>query len=121
MGVITKVHVLRHGEVHNPEGILYGRLPGYRLSASAGWAVGRPGHATAELLCQGQHIGDQVLGAIGLDLLRRTRPFVAPQVGRDATVTVREVQQQAVPDECTFRKAVQEQQHRRILAASGTA
>ena len=32
MGVITKVHVLRHGEVHNPEGILYGRLPGYRLS-----------------------------------------------------------------------------------------
>jgi broad specificity phosphatase PhoE len=31
-GVITKVHVMRHGEVHNPEGILYGRLPGYHLS-----------------------------------------------------------------------------------------
>ncbi|HEY3004767.1 MAG TPA: histidine phosphatase family protein [Kribbellaceae bacterium] len=29
----TVVHVLRHGEVHNPDGILYGRLPGYRLSA----------------------------------------------------------------------------------------
>ncbi len=29
---ITKVHVMRHGEVHNPDGILYGRLPGYRLS-----------------------------------------------------------------------------------------
>jgi broad specificity phosphatase PhoE len=28
----TVVHVLRHGEVHNPEGVLYGRLPGYRLS-----------------------------------------------------------------------------------------
>lgn len=28
----TLVHFLRHGEVHNPEGILYGRLPGYRLS-----------------------------------------------------------------------------------------
>lgn len=26
------VHLMRHGEVHNPEGILYGRLPGYRLS-----------------------------------------------------------------------------------------
>lgn len=26
------VHFLRHGEVHNPEGILYGRLPGFRLS-----------------------------------------------------------------------------------------
>jgi broad specificity phosphatase PhoE len=28
----TTVHLLRHGEVHNPDQILYGRLPGYRLS-----------------------------------------------------------------------------------------
>ncbi|WFE25519.1 histidine phosphatase family protein [Solwaraspora sp. WMMD791] len=28
----TVVHVLRHGEVHNPTKILYGRLPGFRLS-----------------------------------------------------------------------------------------
>jgi broad specificity phosphatase PhoE len=28
----TVVHVLRHGEVFNPEKILYGRLPGYLLS-----------------------------------------------------------------------------------------
>jgi broad specificity phosphatase PhoE len=28
----TVVHVLRHGEVHNPDKILYGRLPGFRLS-----------------------------------------------------------------------------------------
>ena len=28
----TIVHLIRHGEVHNPEKILYGRLPGYRLS-----------------------------------------------------------------------------------------
>jgi broad specificity phosphatase PhoE len=28
----TVVHLMRHGEVHNPEGVLYGRLPGYRLS-----------------------------------------------------------------------------------------
>ncbi|MEI7655913.1 MAG: histidine phosphatase family protein [Actinomycetes bacterium] len=26
------VHLLRHGEVHNPEKVLYGRLPGYFLS-----------------------------------------------------------------------------------------
>ena len=26
------VHVLRHGEVHNPDKVLYGRLPGFRLS-----------------------------------------------------------------------------------------
>ncbi|MCQ4121935.1 histidine phosphatase family protein [Rhodococcus tibetensis] len=30
----TIVHVLRHGEVHNPRGILYGRLPGFRLSVT---------------------------------------------------------------------------------------
>ena len=23
---------MRHGEVHNPEGVLYGRLPGFHLS-----------------------------------------------------------------------------------------
>ena len=28
----TTIHLMRHGEVHNPEGILYGRLPGYHLS-----------------------------------------------------------------------------------------
>ena len=30
---VTVVHLMRHGEVHNPEGVLYGRLPGYQLSA----------------------------------------------------------------------------------------
>jgi broad specificity phosphatase PhoE len=29
---MTIIHLLRHGEVHNPDGILYGRLPGYHLS-----------------------------------------------------------------------------------------
>ncbi|KWX09566.1 hypothetical protein TR74_08805, partial [Carbonactinospora thermoautotrophica] len=29
---ITVVHLLRHGEVYNPQGVLYGRLPGYHLS-----------------------------------------------------------------------------------------
>ena len=28
----TTVHLLRHGEVHNPDKILYGRLPNFRLS-----------------------------------------------------------------------------------------
>lgn len=29
---LTVVHVMRHGEVENPTGVLYGRLPGYHLS-----------------------------------------------------------------------------------------
>jgi broad specificity phosphatase PhoE len=45
----TVVHLLRHGEVHNPGRILYGRLPGFRLSdaghemaaVAAKWFVGR--------------------------------------------------------------------------------
>jgi broad specificity phosphatase PhoE len=28
----TTLYLVRHGEVHNPEGVLYGRIPGYRLS-----------------------------------------------------------------------------------------
>ncbi|KAJ8141535.1 hypothetical protein OY671_005305 [Metschnikowia pulcherrima] len=30
--VSTIVHLSRHGEVHNPDGVLYGRIPGYHLS-----------------------------------------------------------------------------------------
>jgi broad specificity phosphatase PhoE len=30
----TIVHLVRHGEVYNPDGILYGRIPGFRLSAA---------------------------------------------------------------------------------------
>ena len=33
MSVRTVVHLLRHGEVENPRGLLYGRLPGFHLSA----------------------------------------------------------------------------------------
>jgi broad specificity phosphatase PhoE len=33
MSDTTIVHLLRHGEVENPNGVMYGRLPGYHLSA----------------------------------------------------------------------------------------
>ncbi|MQA94278.1 MAG: histidine phosphatase family protein [Streptosporangiales bacterium] len=49
MSEITVVHLLRHGEVENPKGVLYGRLPGYHLSdagrrmaeLAAEWFTGR--------------------------------------------------------------------------------
>jgi broad specificity phosphatase PhoE len=28
----TRIHLVRHGEVHNPDGVLYGRLPNFSLS-----------------------------------------------------------------------------------------
>jgi broad specificity phosphatase PhoE len=34
MSDTTVVHLLRHGEVDNPHGIIYGRLPNYHLSAN---------------------------------------------------------------------------------------
>ncbi|MDO4666120.1 MAG: histidine phosphatase family protein [Actinomycetaceae bacterium] len=41
----TIVHVMRHGEVYNPEGVLYGRMSGYGLS-DLGWQMSA-GVATA--------------------------------------------------------------------------
>lgn len=32
MSLQTTIHLLRHGEVHNPSGVLYGRMGGYHLS-----------------------------------------------------------------------------------------
>lgn len=50
----TVVHLVRHGEVHNPEKVLYGRLPGYRLSdrglaQAAAAAASFEGHDIAAL------------------------------------------------------------------------
>lgn len=40
-----RLHLVRHGEVFNPEGVLYGRLPGYRLSdAGRGMALAAAEH-----------------------------------------------------------------------------
>ena len=32
MEKLTQIHFVRHGEVHNPQKIYYGRLPGFPLS-----------------------------------------------------------------------------------------
>lgn len=43
----TTVHLLRHGEVYNPDGILYGRLPGFQLSDLGHQMAQRAGEALA--------------------------------------------------------------------------
>ncbi|MFK5647605.1 histidine phosphatase family protein [Ornithinimicrobium sp. LYQ121] len=45
---VTMVHVVRHGEVHNPDGVLYGRMAGYHLS-ERGRAMAQ---ATADALAE---------------------------------------------------------------------
>jgi broad specificity phosphatase PhoE len=44
----TTIHLLRHGEVDNPKGVLYGRLAGYRLSELGRKMADRAAEALAE-------------------------------------------------------------------------
>jgi broad specificity phosphatase PhoE len=75
---ITEVHVMRHGEVHNPSGILYGRLAGYHLSerghtqaqAVADALAGRDIVAVvASPLQRAQETAAPIAAAHGLDIL----------------------------------------------------
>lgn len=62
------VHLVRHGQVHNPDGILYGRLPGYGLSE-----IGR---AMAQRL--GEHFADVPLTHLRCSPLQRAQETMAP-------------------------------------------
>jgi broad specificity phosphatase PhoE len=66
--VTTTVHVLRHGEVHNPSGVLYGRLPGYHLSD-----VGR---AMAERIAE--HLAGSDVTHVVSSPLERAQETAAP-------------------------------------------
>ena len=48
MSTRTVVHLLRHGEVFNPSGVLYGRLPGFRLSELGEQMAARAADALAD-------------------------------------------------------------------------
>jgi len=62
------IHVLRHGEVENPEKILYGRQPGWRLSAR--------GQEMAQVVADWSKSLD--LGAIHASPLQRAQETAAP-------------------------------------------
>ena len=64
----TTVHVARHGEVENPEKILYGRQPGWRLSSR--------GQQMAETL--GEWSKSINLGALHVSPLQRAQETAAP-------------------------------------------
>lgn len=66
----TTIHLLRHGEVHNPDKILYGRLPGYELSEA-----GRNMAERAAAILAG---GENDLRAIVTSPLTRTQQTAAP-------------------------------------------
>lgn len=70
-GASTVVHLLRHGEVHNPGGVLYGRLPGFRLSED-GVAMA---HAAAEAV-RGRDVAEVVASP-----LQRAQETASPIAG----------------------------------------
>lgn len=65
---ITRVHLLRHGEVHNPRGVLYGRLPGYGLSER--------GHAMARRVAD--TVADRDIVHVGSSPLQRAQETAGP-------------------------------------------
>ena len=68
----TVVHLLRHGKVHNPGNILYGRLPGYRLAAS--------GRAMAAGVAD--HLADADITYLAASSLQRAQETAAPLAAR---------------------------------------
>lgn len=65
---VTVVHLMRHGEVHNPEGVLYGRLPDYHLSEL--------GHQMAERVAD--HLSSNDVTAVIASPLERAQETAAP-------------------------------------------
>ena len=64
----STVHVIRHGEVENPQKILYGRQPG--------WTLSQRGHEMAEVLGEWSKAID--LGALHVSPLQRAQETAAP-------------------------------------------
>lgn len=76
---LTRVHVARHGEVDNPDGILYGRLPGFGLSPQGALMAAR----------LGEYFADVPLASLTSSPLQRTRDTMAPVAARHAELDVR--------------------------------
>jgi len=78
----TVVHLVRHGEVHNPDKVLYGRLPGFRLSD-----LGEQMALHAAKALAGRDI--TVLRSSPLERARQTAGPIGETLGLDAEVDER--------------------------------
>jgi broad specificity phosphatase PhoE len=67
----TTLHLLRHGEVYNPDGILYGRLPGFQLSDL--------GHQMAQRA--GEALADRDIAAVISSPMERAQQTASPVAG----------------------------------------
>ncbi|MER5789889.1 histidine phosphatase family protein [Streptomyces sp. NPDC001980] len=94
---ITVVHVMRHGEVANPEGVLYGRLPGYHLSELGRQMADRVAehlaprdvtYVVASPLERAQETATPIAKAHGLDLATDERLIEAENIFQGKTFGV---------------------------------
>ena len=79
---MTVIHLVRHGEVENPKGIIYGRLPGYHLSERGL----RQARGAAE------HLAEREIGAVWsspLERARQTADAIAAPHGLEVVVDPR--------------------------------
>lgn len=85
------VHVMRHGHVHNPDKVLYGRLPGFRLSETGEQMaqevadyLRREGHEVGQViaspLLRAQQTAVPVAAAFGLEVATDERLIEAGNV-----------------------------------------
>jgi broad specificity phosphatase PhoE len=93
----TVVHLLRHGEVHNPDHVLYGRLAGYHLSANgrmmavaaADFFAGRPVAAVfASPLERAQETAQPVAERLGLTITTDDRLIESANVLEGKSVSL---------------------------------
>lgn len=78
----TTVHLVRHGEVENPHGVIYGRLPGYHLSER-----GRAQAQAAADRLAGRDL--RVVWSSPLERARETAALIAAPHGVDVEVDER--------------------------------
>ncbi|TAJ49311.1 MAG: histidine phosphatase family protein [Herbiconiux sp.] len=81
--VPNRIHLVRHGEVHNPDGLLYGRLPGFHLSRSG---VRMAQLAADELVAQGYEV--KTVMTSPLERAQESAEPIAAAFGRPASVDV---------------------------------
>ncbi len=93
--VRTTVHLVRHGEVHNPTGVLYGRLPGFRLSAA-----GEEMALTAAAALAGREV--RAVRSSPLDRAVQTARPIAEQFGLDVETDERLIESENVFEGKTF-------------------
>jgi len=106
------LHLVRHGEVENPDGILYGRLPGYALSER--------GRRMAALAAQS--LAGRPVSALVASPLQRTRESAAPWTaafGLPATVDERIVEPWNVFEGTRMRQAIRRPSNWRHLLRPG--